>query len=168
MNILTDSLPGSVEICGNTYPVYTDFRRWVRFELLMSDGNISIEQKSVNLLSLYKEKLPPSINDAIQALLWFFSAGMIVNKDGGNSCNNINPIYSFDYDSEYIYAAFMDQYNIDLIVKIMEYRSIDIDKIKDKGQKAFYRKMKNLYKLPDLRTEAQKEKAVYDSLSVLF
>jgi hypothetical protein len=89
-------------------------------------------------------------------------------------------IYDYDYDDGYIYSAFIQQYNIDLqkidylhwwefksmfnslnkdtkIVEIMGYRAIDLGKIKDKEEKARYKKLKKIYKLPDMRTEAQKE-----------
>ena len=39
----------------------------------------------------------------------------------------------------------------------MGYRAIDLGKIKDKEEKARYKKLKKIYKLPDMRTEAQKE-----------
>jgi len=34
------------------------------------------------------------------------------------------------------------------IVKIMEYRAINLSKIKDKEQKRYYKSMKEFYKLP--------------------
>lgn len=43
------------------------------------------------------------------------------------------------------------------IVEIMEYRAIDLGKIKDKDEKNRYKKLKKIYSLPDMRTEAQKE-----------
>lgn len=43
------------------------------------------------------------------------------------------------------------------IVKIMGYRGIDLSKIKDKEEKARYKKLKKIYALPDMRTEQQKE-----------
>ena len=54
------------------------------------------------------------------------------------------------------------------IIKIMEYRSVNLAEIKDKNQKAFYRKMKELYKLPDLRTEVEKERDMIDMISSVF
>ena len=73
----------------------------------------------------------------------------------------------------------MSQYNIDLqdieylhwwkfkalfkalnvnnkIVKIMEYRSIDLSKIKDKSQKDFYKKMKKIYEIPMPKEDKEK------------
>ena len=73
----------------------------------------------------------------------------------------------------------MDQYRIDLqdiedlhwwkfkamfkslkedneIVKIMGYRSVDLSKIKDKEEKAYYRNMKELHKIPVSQSEREK------------
>lgn len=89
-------------------------------------------------------------------------------------------IYDYEYDDGYIYSAFLQQYGIDLqeikylhwwkfkslfdalnkdtkIVEIMEYRAIDLGKIKDKDEKKRYKKLKKIYQLPDMRTETQKE-----------
>lgn len=89
-------------------------------------------------------------------------------------------IYDYEYDDGYIYSAFLQQYGMDLqeieylhwwkfksmfnalnkdtkIVEIMEYRAIDLGKIKDKDEKNRYKKLKKIYSLPDMRTEAQKE-----------
>ena len=86
-----------------------------------------------------------------------------------------------NYDDSYIYSAFLSQYNIDLqdindlhwwkfkamfeslkednkICEIMKYRASDLSKIKDKEEKAFYKKMKQIYKLPEYIDKEQKEK----------
>ena len=42
-------------------------------------------------------------------------------------------------------------------VEIMGYRAIDLSKIKDKEEKARYKKLKRLYNLSDMRTEEEKE-----------
>lgn len=41
--------------------------------------------------------------------------------------------------------------------KIMQYRAIQLNTIKDNEMKKFYKKMKRLYALPDMRTEEEKE-----------
>ena len=96
-------------------------------------------------------------------------------------------IYSYEFDAEYIYSAFMEQYKIDLnkehlhwwkfkalfnslneevlFSKIMSYRAIDLSKIKDKDMKKYYKKMKKLYALPDLRSEEEKENDFAEAFS---
>lgn len=186
MNILIDNLPDTVVINETDYPIHTDFRLWIRFELLML-GRLD-EKKVAGLLIMCYKQLPSDLREALRALMGFY-AGCSPNGQEGEA-ERSKPIYSFEHDADYIYAAFMAQYGIDLqvaelhwwqfkalfkslndtnqIVKIMEYRSIDLSKIKDKEQRKHYRKMKALYKLPDPRSEEEKERDMIDSLSKLF
>lgn len=182
MNILIDLLPIKVEIEGTEYKINTDFRTSILFELLMQDNEISEEDKIIHALELYYPICPLNINEAIEQILWFYRCGKdIIGTKGTGKGRSATQIYSFDYDDDYIYAAFMDQYNIDLqdieylhwwkfkamfkalkedneIVKIMGYRSIDISKIKDKDQKTYYKKMKDLYKIPTQISKDEEEK----------
>lgn len=179
MNILIDLLPKEVNIEGEDYKINSDFRTSILFELLMQDNTISEEDKIIQALELYYPKLPTDLNKAIEGILWFYRCGKdeveTKNKGTGKSTN----VYSYDYDDDYIYSAFLDQYNIDLqdieylhwwkfkamfkslkedneIVKIMGYRAMDINKIKDKEQKAHYKKMQELYKIPIAKDERNK------------
>ena len=43
------------------------------------------------------------------------------------------------------------------IVKIMGYRSMDLSKIKDTERRNYYKKMKRLHALPDMRTIEEKK-----------
>lgn len=188
MNILTDRLPESVEIDGKEYAVHTDFRNWIQFEILLSGG--MDEAKFMKMLDLCYIDLPPSLSNAIQSMFWFYSGGKKEEKKSVPASEKKRQIYSFEFDAEYIYAAFFTQYKIDLqtadlhwwqfkslfksldddnkICKIMEYRAVDLSQVKDKEQKKFYRKMKALYRLPDLRTEEEKERAMIESMNALF
>lgn len=182
MNILVDLLPIAVEIDNKNYEINSDFRTSILFELLMQDSSIGAEDKIITALELYYPVIPENINEAIEQMLWFYRCGKEITSSKGNGKGkSVTQIYSFEHDDAYIYAAFMDQYNIDLqdieylhwwkfkamfnslkedikIVKIMEYRSIDLSKIKDKEQKAYYKRMKDLYKLPDNISNSEKEK----------
>lgn len=179
MNILIDLLPKEVNIEGEDYKINSDFRTSILFELLMQDNSINEEDKIIQALELYYPILPTDLNKAIEGILWFYRCGKdeveTKNKGTGKSTN----VYSYDYDDDYIYSAFLDQYNIDLqdvdylhwwkfkamfkalkedneIVKIMGYRAMDVNKIKDKEQKAHYTKMQELYKIPIAKDERNK------------
>ncbi len=171
MNLLIDLAPTSVEIEGIEYDINSNFRTSILFELLMQDDELSEEEKIIQALELYYPILPKNINEAIEKIIWFYMCGKekvkTKNKGTGKSTN----VYSFNHDDDYIYSAFMNQYNIDLqdieylhwfkfkamfkalkedneIVKIMGYRSMDLSKIKDKEQKAHYQAMQELHKIP--------------------
>lgn len=182
INILLDRLPQFTQ-SGNR--IRTDFRESIKFELLMQDNKIDEKNKVIQALKLYYyniEKIT-DIPKAIEEMLWFFACGKKKNVDNKTEKNNkkrIKQIYSYEFDAEYIYSAFLQQYKIDLnsikymhwwkfkalmenlnedtqFVKIMGYRAIDISKIKDKEEKTRYKRLKTIYDLPDMRTTEQKE-----------
>lgn len=188
MNILVDLLPIAVEIDNKNYEINSDFRTSILFELLMQDSSIGEEDKIITALELYYPVIPENINEAIEQMLWFYRCGKEITSSKGNGKGkSVTQIYSFEHDDDYIYAAFMDQYKIDLqdieylhwwkfkamfnslkedikIVKIMEYRSMDLSKIKDKEQKAYYKRMKDLYEIPISKDEDRKLKEIEEAL----
>ncbi len=189
-SILTDPLPAAVEVFGRQYPIETDFRVWLRFDAALSDRSLSATEKTVALFEPYKEELPPHFDVAAKALLEFYAGYTAADKKAGAETPEKKAIYSFLHDAPYIYAAFLRQYGIDLtkaalhwlqfralfaalgedepFVKIMEYRSCDVSKIRDKQQKSFYRRMQERYRLPDMRTDAEKEKDMIAAIERLF
>lgn len=190
MNILIDLVPTTVNIDHKQYEINSDFRNAILFELLMQEDEIAELDKTMQALELFYPVCPKNINEAVEKMLWFYTGG----KDDKNSTskksgsvNNINRIYSFDFDDDYIYSAFLDQYGIDLqdieylhwwkfkamfkslkedneIVKIMGYRATDLSKIKDKEQREFYKKMKQVYELPKSRNEVEKISDIEEAL----
>lgn len=180
-NILLDRLP---QYTPSGLKIRSDFRESIKFELLMQDNKLDEQTKVMQALRLYYYDLS-KINDIKQSIndaLWFYSCGKAEKQTSQKNKEEkeIKQIYSYEFDDEYIYSAFMEQYGIDLnsinylhwwkfkalmnslntetqFVKIMGYRAIDLSKIKDKDMKANYKKLKKQYALPDMRTEQQKE-----------
>lgn len=179
-NLLIDTIPTCVFIDDIKYDINFDFRISILFELLMQDSKVSDEDKILMALQLYYPVIPKNINEAIEQMLWFYRCGKDITKSKGKSKGeSVTRIYSFEHDDDYIYAAFLNQYGIDLqliyplhwwkfkamfkalkddneIVKIMGYRSTDLSKIKDKEQKAYYKKMQKLYEIPVSKNEKEK------------
>ena len=182
INILLDRLP---QYTQDGHRIRTDFRESIKFELLMQDNKIDERNKVEQALRLYYYDLSKitDIKKAIDEIVWFYACGekkKVDNKIENNSNKVKKQIYSYEFDAEYIYSAFLQQYKIDLnsirymhwwkfkalmenlnedtqFVKIMGYRAVDISKIKDKEEKARYKKLKKTYALPDMRTTEQKE-----------
>lgn len=181
-NILLDKLP---QYTLSGLKIRTDFRESIKFELLMQDNKVDEQMKIMQTLKLYYYDISKieNVTQAISDVLWFYSCGKeknnIKSSTNGNTSNN-KQIYSYEFDDEYIYSAFMEQYKIDLnnikylhwwkfkalinglneniqFVKIMGYRAIDLSKIKDKDMKLKYKKLKKQYDLPDMRTAEEKE-----------
>jgi len=189
MNILIDVLPESVMVDGEEYEIRTDFRTSMLFELLMQDNDLEPKEKTKKALKLYYPVIPGSINEAVEAILWFYKCGKEDNpqRQKINAKKGKTRVYSFEYDDDYIYAAFMTQYGIDLqdidymhwwkframfnsltnqneFVKIMEYRSIEIKSDMSKDQQSFYRKMKRLHALPVAKSEDEKMNSIEKAL----
>lgn len=162
----------------------TDFRTSVTFEIMMQNPKYSDKAKTFQALNLFYPEINEikDFKKAIDDIIWFYSCGKSEEKSTRKKENNKNnkQIYSYIFDNDLIYSAFKDQYNIDLveidylhwwkfkamfnglksdnkIVEIMGYRAMDLRSIKDKEMKKFYKKMKETYSLPDMRTEEQKE-----------
>ena len=171
MNILIDLLPSSVKIDGTEYEINSDFRTSVLFSLLMEDDNLSEEEKVLQALNLYYPVVPGDSEKAIEKIKWFYSCGKLDNPIGNNKARaSSKKVFDFEVDANYIYSAFMSQYRIDLqdieelhwwkfkalleglkednkLSKIIEYRSVDLSKIKDKEQRKFYKDMQKQYSL---------------------
>lgn len=181
-NILLDNVP---ETTPNGFKIDTDFRTSIKFELLMQNNEVSQRDKIQLALNLYYYDLSEidDINKAVEDMLWFYQCGKIKKKELANSNNTKSKkgqIYSYEFDDDYIYSAFLEQYNIDLndvdlhwwkfkamftglkedtqIVKIMGYRGMDLSKIKDTETKKHYKRLKKAYALPDMRSEEEKER----------
>lgn len=185
MNMLTDSVPESLTIAGTEYEINTDYSVWLKFEMLLSD---EVEDSKATLLDIkkliFKSKIPPDRADeeTTEQILWFYRCGKPEQKGGSSS----KKIFDYDYDDGYIYAAYMEQYHIDIsgtymhwwkfhalmlslsenteFVKIMGYRAIEINSKMTAAQKAFYQKMKKHYKLPVKKEEQQRITAIEDAL----
>jgi len=190
MNILIDRLPQSVIVDNQEYRIRTNFRIFILFETLWQDDSLEPREKLIKSLKLcYCDKIPRNYEEAANALMWFYKCGKEDNpqKQAIAAKRGKTRIYSFDYDDDYIFAAFMSQYKINLqrikylhwweframfnsltnsneFVKIMEYRSIDLKEDMPKEQKAFYRKMKLIHDLPLPKDEEEKQQAIEEAL----
>lgn len=167
MSKIFGELPTSVTVDGKAYPINTDFRVWAEICECLQNNKFSYEEKVLKLLcEAYTKELPPSFDSAVHALLEFMALGNNGRSSEGGACKKI---IDYSLDEGLIYAGFMQQYGIDLytkdlhwwsfinllnsldentaFMKIIGYRSMDCESIKNKELKRFYRKMKNKYRL---------------------
>ena len=175
-NILLDKLP---EITPNGFKIQTDFRNAIKFELLMQDNELSTEIKIQLAFQLFYDEII-DVEKQIEDIIWFYTCGKEIKTSQKNErSNRVKQIYSYEFDAGYIYSAFVEQYNIDLqeinmhwwkfkalfeglnknikIIEIMGYRALDINKIKDKEERKYYKKLQKQYELPDMRSIEEKE-----------
>lgn len=192
MNILIDPLPEIAEIYDKKYSFETDFRNAILFELIMQDSGVPEDEKISQAIEIFfgviNIESREQLDEIINYMLFFYSCGKERAAGNGSSSSKNKKIYSFDHDDQYIYSAFLSQYNIDLVdieylhwwkfralfdsldqncmfSKIMGYRAMTISNKMTKEEKSFYRKMKRLYALPDERSREEKEMDFADSLA---
>ena len=169
INILTDSLPKTVSICGKEYPINSDFRAAVEFEILIQSG-ASPKRKTRGAIRIFFGGNPPpySEKELVEAAVGFYAGGG--NDSDERPKKNRKRIYSFARDGDYIAAAFRAQYGIDLltvpymhwyefralfkgleecceIVKIVGYRAADPSKIKYKPERERIARLQEIYKI---------------------
>ena len=156
MNILTEPLADYVEIGGVRYAVQTDFKNWIRIGSLMRCPEAENGAHLAEALGLcyVRGSLPPSLEDAVCAMLRFY-----IGEEEGQAARQgyakCTAVYDFEYDAEYIFAAFWAQYGLDLtkcrlhwhafralflglcgehkICRMMEYRGADLSQISKKA-----------------------------------
>lgn len=194
MNILIDKLPCSVIVDNIDTEIVSDFRTSILFEQLMKDNSVNDDVKIELALNLYfPNQYIINTIDAVNKIIWFYGGGKYIKESSNKSSNsskNVN-IYDFEQDADYIYAAFMEQYKIDLadinylhwwkfkslfyglnkdiqLSKIMFYRSVELTDDMTKNERKFYRDMKRLYALEDMRSEEEKEQNFNDCLAGMF
>lgn len=190
MSILERNLPTSVLINGVEYPIRSNFRTMIKFEELMQDPEVNDRDKVWLALRLFYPEIPDDMDQAVEQLLWFYRCdkrdNLYAKKVKKRKAKKVNRIYDFELDDDYIYAAFMAQYHLDLhkvrylhwwkframfnslsddmqISKIMEYRAVELDKV-PKEKRSFYKRMKMLYALPLSRNEEERQKALENAL----
>lgn len=187
MSLLLGEPPCTVQINGMLIPINWDYRVSVQFDILMN-GELTQEEKCLGAIALYyghkssaEELTVPgcvmeNIEEAFDKIAWFFSGGKPEPKKGNRS---VKKGYFFDFDDEYIYSAFMDQYDINLnevetmhwwhfkalfrslkedneISQIIKYRTVQIPSRLPREKKNFLNKMKEIY-APPVNTKVQQE-----------
>lgn len=186
--LLGGKLPDTIEMGGREFKIHTNFRNWIQLEMMLFDEGGSFLQKVPELLKLCYISLPDTLREAVDGMVSFYMGP--ARQKVGRSGKMQRPCYSFWQDEELIYAAFYQQYGIDLtsaalhwwqfkallqglgegtqLYKVIQYRRMDTSNIKNAEEKRFYRQMKELYKLCDNRSESEKEQAAAEALASLF
>lgn len=172
-NFLICELPLFAVIQGKEYKTASDFRDMLELEAILNSDKSDAE-KGAEALQLFFGCIPPNEELAVDYLGWFFSCGREKESpkaDQIEAGTYKSPVYSFCYDGELIYAAFLAQYNIDLqdvpylhwwkfialfngltkehlITEVMHCRAVDVKPDMPKERKEYYEKMQKAYALP--------------------
>lgn len=190
MSILTENLPDYLIVSGEKCPINTDFKIWLEFSNIISKGELDTV-KIVKIFKLIFLKLPPNLVEGMKAISEFYGHASNTGADTKeDTAEKAKKYFDFEYDANLIYAAFFQQYKLDLtkaelhwwkflnlfqnlsettkFMEVVKYRAVRISDIKDKNQKKYYAKMKKLHRLPDNRSEEQKERDLLSAFELLF
>lgn len=175
-DLLTEALPESVWIHGKEYPIQCDFRIGIKLDGILR-SELEDQEKIKRMLVLYfKDNIPPDIPAAIDKIIWFYRCGEVLDNEDEEKKKrryirrkSKDPACVLTQDAPYVYAAFMDQYGIDLtsvtfmhwwkfmalfeslgdetkMSKIMYYRQASTSGM-SKERRAFINEMKKIYKI---------------------
>lgn len=188
--------PAAISVGGLDFPIETDFRASVAFEVLISDPDVTDEAVTFGLFDLYFPEhkgqfrkvnaqsdpevifLASHAKEAVEALLGFFSGGMPEHRGAGGSQKRL---YDFELDEPYIYASFLQAYQIDLrkaalhwwdfksllsslpqetvFEKILQIRGAEIGPKLPKEEKERLCRLKRFYALPEKKSAKAREMA---------
>ena len=107
IDLTAKSLPNTVCVNGRDYSIYTDFRKWMKFEIAVARlrGN-----EKLDVTYLFKNECPEHCD--IQELFQFSRPARILPRQM-RSCDEI--VLDYEIDADLIYSAFLGQYGIDLL-----------------------------------------------------
>lgn len=193
-----EHLPQTINACGVEIPINTDFRASIAFEQMLqhagteNDGwieemlRIYFLESSLSLIGTIVQH--GSVDELFSAVMDFYRCGQQAPKREKKS---VPVSYSFSHDEKRIYAAFYEQYHIDLfsldylhwwkfsamflalnddteMVKIMRIRTAEPDKHMTAKERAALRKAKAAYAIPDNRSQEQKDADFADGFASMF
>lgn len=179
-NLLFGTLPSAYEYNGMVYEMQTDFREWIKFDLLLTDEDIPMKDKFHRLVKIIFPIVPDDIA-LWDFIMWFYHCGKEhkpASSGKGGGGKKTPAVYSFRYDDGYIYAAFTEVYGINLssisylhwwefkalfdslhdckFTDIIGYRAETITSKTPDYMKKHLTKMKKIYALPRSLSEQQK------------
>lgn len=106
IDLTARSLPNTVRVGGKDFSINTDFRVWMRFEIELSKMKLG---DYIDVRPLFMDEFPQYCS--IQDLLEFSRPRNELPRPMSHS-----KVIAYDYelDSDLIFAAFLEQYGIDL------------------------------------------------------
>ena len=179
LNLSRKELPNAIEVDGNSFLLNTDFRLWIKFWQMIQE-----EHTWEDYYFLFQNAHP--VGMFLNQLLSFYlnpnSTPNVESDDEEDAERTVDYIE----DGEFIYASFMQAYNIDLmdvdmhwhkflalfrglpddtyIKKIMGYRGY---KKQNNTSKDVYEEYKEIWKLPLSEAELKKQQKALDEFNAL-
>lgn len=186
-NVILDPLPNVwVNDAGEEYPIETDFRIGIQMCMIQEDPDLNTQEKVEELVKLLFVDRIPATAQEVEECARFFLNGWF--HDNESSVKENRRLIDFDVDQWRIYAAFKQQYGLDLdeaadmhfwkfmgllssLNECAYTRVIDIRQRKfkpkmDKEERKSLQEAKEVYELKQRRSaeEAAEEEDLFDFL----
>ncbi len=174
LDLTKKDLPDGVMVGGKSFLLETDYRIWMYFTLKYQKWVESGMQGALDIRYLFRYTLPCfTCPEDYEGIMEFaFPPQVVPHSNGGGG----EQLIFYDIDGDYIYAAFLQQYGIDLVDteelhwhkflaliygmsedtklgSIMSYRAYTEENVKDVA--AQYRKLKEAWLPPAEPTEEE-------------
>ena len=104
-------LPETIEVNGSRFRIHTDYRYFLRFREHLQEKDARLDAFDY----MYIDEKPASRLEGIRELCAFMNPPQELPRRTGTETSEI--VIDYEIDAPYIYAAFMEQYGIDLITK---------------------------------------------------
>ena len=102
-------LPQAVKVGGSFYKIHTDYKYILRFRELLQDRTAGLKAFDF----MYINEIPAGRLEGITAIYDFMNPPRELPRSTGEESGDI--VLDYDKDAPYIYAAFLEQYGIDLV-----------------------------------------------------
>lgn len=109
-------LPETVEVDGSLYAIHTSFKYFLRFIELLATK----DAKPQDFDFMYKRQNPQDRENGLLALVQFCNPPQILPRTD-NLEGSSEKAVDYAVDADYIYAAFLEQYGIDLVESEMHW-----------------------------------------------
>ena len=110
-------LPEAIEVSGSFYRIHTDFRYFIRLDQLLHTRETRLE----DLDFMFIAEIPQDRIAGFKALTAFMNPPRLLPRKNGREEAG-PPVIDYTLDADLIYAAFMQQYHIDLSTEPLHWR----------------------------------------------
>lgn len=117
LDLTKATLPKTIEVDGRVYNIHTSYKYWLRFLVMIDDKNTSPKDFDF----MYIDEKPLSRINGIMALVQFCNPPQLLPRPDVFGSDSSEKATDYTVDADYIYAAFMELYGIDLIESDMHW-----------------------------------------------
>jgi len=111
LDLFKPELPDSIYLDdGSSFIIQTDFRYWILFYRFC---RMHAKLSDFLVMFPFEKPMPQQMQEAFIKLMDFANPPKVVPRATGSG--NSDAILDYDIDADYIYAAFMEQYHINLL-----------------------------------------------------